>query len=203
MNKRLFCTATLLALGAFLPSAASAGFLDAQLFIDDRGEDIAFQVDNFDGGFSVNGNQIQFAFANQQTASYPESTPGGDPLVYSFNGYWSNATPSSSFSQTVVFLEGDGSVSDILTYAYVYNGIYAVVTGTFVSDVDGGTPLALPAGDYVSVNGEFYDFSSSGIVASADSTPEPGTLRMVLIGLSLAAVPVLRRKSDHPSGGRD
>lgn len=203
MKKSFICTTTLLALGTLLPSAARAGHFGADLSIDDRTNEIIFQVNNFDLGFSVNSNQIQIGFGNQQTAAFPEGT-GVDPLTYSFSGTWTNASSPSSFSQTVVFLEGEGAVvSDILTYAYVYNGTTAVVTGTFVSDVDGGTPLSLPEGQYITVGNEFYDFSSSGIIATADSTPEPGTWGLVLIGLSLAAVPLLRRKPDHSSGKRD
>ena len=134
MNKSIIRTATLLAFGALLASAANAAILlGSELFIDcrsgqdDRSGQIVFGVDNFDQGFSVNSNQIQIGYGNYQT----------------------------------------GSCADI------------------------------------TVGGESYACSNTRIIASADSTPEPETWGLVVIGLSLAAVPVLRRKSDASSRPRD
>ena len=134
MNKSIIRTATLLAFGALLASAANAAILlGSELFIDcrsgqdDRSGQIVFGVDNFDQGFSVNSNQIQIGYGNYQTASCADITVGG----------------------------------------------------------------------------ESYACSNTRIIASADSTPEPETWGLVVIGLSLAAVPVLRRKSDASSRPRD
>ena len=140
MNKSVIRTATLLAFGALLASAANAALLlGPELFIDcrsgqddrsgqvDRSGQIVFGVDNFDQGFSVNSNQIQIGYGNYQTASCADITVGG----------------------------------------------------------------------------ESYACSNTRIIASADSTPEPETWGLVVIGLSLAAVPVLRRKSDDSSRRRD
>ncbi len=134
MNKSVIRTATLLAFGALLASAANAALLlGSELFIDcrsgqdDRSGQIVFGVDNFDQGFSVNSNQIQIGYGNYQTASCADITVGG----------------------------------------------------------------------------ESYACSNTRIIASADSTPEPETWGLVVIGLSLAAVPVLRRKSDASSRPRD
>lgn len=191
--KRFSVAVLLLLVGLAVPRLATAGFL----FIDDTNlaDQIVFNVNDFENGFSVNGSQIQYGLGNPVSVPYPEADALGNPITYSFSGSWIDFGQTTPGSFTILFAENGNPdiISDILTYTY--SGV-GDLTGTFVSDVEGGPPLTSTGGQIIYT--ESWDFSAPFLSASAQSdvsdTPEPATFGLVVVALGALSV-VGRRKA--------
>ena len=87
MMKRLLpsCLA-ISAIALIAPSPASA----ASLFINDAVTDpnIIFSMNDFEGGFFVDGVQRQTGLNNPQSFTVSEISATGSPIVHSFSGTW-------------------------------------------------------------------------------------------------------------------
>jgi hypothetical protein len=160
-----------------LATAASLSIVDT-----DAGDHIVFNLNDFESGFFVNGNLVQQGLHSFASVSFPEGDTGQTPIVYSFSGSWIDRGQTTPVSATILFLDPTSVISDILTYTYSSAGGNGHLTGTFVSDVEGGPGLASVAG--TRTFSEFLDFSNAFIGATASSdTPEPASFGLVAVAL--------------------
>jgi hypothetical protein len=182
-----------IALGAPQPANAAA------LLVNDAGPDgsIVFSMNDFEGGFTLDGSVVQQGLNNPQSRTVSETAAGGGPLTHSFSADWitGGLVPSSG---TIAFAEPGVSptvgVSDILTFTYSAGPLGGHLVGTFVSDLDPSL-LTLPAGATVVAEGTAFTFNNGNITASAISdveVPEPATL--TLLGAALLGFGALRRQ---------
>jgi len=161
-------------------------------------ENIAFGLNDFEGGFILDGTQVQIGLNNPVTITVPEVNTAGAPIIHTFSADWitSALVPSTG---VIAFAEAGvppaQGVSDILTFTYTAGSLGGHLTGTFESDVDPGH-LPLPAGATV-VQGESFVFNNGNISASATSdvevVPEPATF--ALFGTALVGFGFLRLRS--------
>jgi hypothetical protein len=125
-----------------MPQSPKAAFFA----IDDTSpqEIISVIANDFELGLTVNGSLLQQGLDNPVTGIYAE-TPGG----ISFTGKWIANGQVVPSSRLVAFLEpGTGGapvVSDILSITFDNDAQgFGILTGTFISDVEGGPGLQLP-----------------------------------------------------------
>jgi len=155
-----------------IPQSPKAAFLA----IDDTSpqEIIIVSANDFEGGLTVNGGLLQQGLQNPATATFDETLNG-----ISFVGRWLAPGGVAPGSRVVVFVEpGPGAapvVSDILRISYDNDTQgFGILTGTFISDPEGGPGLSLPTDPNVITWNESdgpYDFSAPFLTASANSDP--------------------------------
>jgi len=174
------------------PTASQAAFLiiNDTIWADPY---INISVGDFEGGFSVNGNQIQQGIGTTASATIDEAL--GE---ITFHGSWMDLGASGSGTRTIYMIE-EGTlnlVSDILRISWSSDGTSAVIDGTFQSEVNdevglGLVPTELGPNDIVT--GEVVDFSLPYLSAMANSIPEPSQAVLPLLGAGLFALRRRRR----------
>jgi len=179
------------AIGLIAPRPAVA----ANLFIDDTlpSENIAFSLNDFEGGFILDGTLVQQGLNNPVTVTVSEISAAGAPIIHTFSADWitGGLTPASG---VIAFAEATACCSDILTFTYSAGTFGGHLVGTFESDTDGSL-LTLPAGATVVSEGTPFVFNNGNISASAKSdvdVPEPSAL--AILATALLGFGVIRRR---------
>ena len=178
----------------------------ANLTINDAlaGENISFALNDFEGGFVLDGTTVQSGTNNPVTVTVAETNAAG-PIIHTFSGHWitGGLVPSSG---VIAFAEPgvptSQGVSDILTFSYTGGGLGGNLSGTFESDANGGL-LPLPAGATVVSEATAFVFNNGNITASARSdvadVPEPSALALFGTVLAILGFAVHRRLAAIPN----
>jgi len=165
---------------------------------------IIFSVGQFDmgGGFVLDGTTILSASLGSASATVSEGTAATGPITHTFTGQFiTSGALASPTSGTIAFVEAGGGISDILTFSYTGGGPggTATLTGSFVSDVEGGSSLVAPVGATLVSEGTPFSFNNTNITASAasdvEAAPEPSSLTLFGTALAILGFVLLRRRA--------
>jgi hypothetical protein len=207
MKRLLSSCLAISAIGLMAPKPVSAAALD----INDTGAEpnIVFSMNDFEGGFLIDGTLRQQGLNNLQTFTVSEGTAATGPIVHTFEGNWitGGLVPQSA---VIAFAEAGISpsvgVSDILRFTYDTGGqgLGGHLTGSFESDLDPGL-LPLPTGATVVSEATPFFFNNGNISADARSDVEPVPLpklkpidSLVILVTALLGFGFLRRR--HNTG---
>lgn len=198
--KRLVPSCLAIALIAlFTPRAANA----ANITIDDASLEgsIIFNVGQFDTGigFVLDGTTILSPSLRTASATVSEGTVASGPITHTFTGQFiTGGDFVQPTSGVIAFTDAGGGISDILTFSYTGGGSGGIgtLTGSFVSDVEGGSALVAPDGATLVSEATPFNFSNTQITASArsDIEPVPEPASLLLLGSGLGAVTMRLRK---------
>ena len=183
----------------FTPRAANA----ANITIDDASLEgsIIFNVGQFDTGigFVLDGTTILSPSLRTASATVSEGTVASGPITHTFTGQFiTGGDFVQPTSGVIAFTDAGGGISDILTFSYTGGGSGGIgtLTGSFVSDVEGGSALVAPDGATLVSEATPFNFSNTQITASArsDIEPVPEPASLLLLGSGLGAVTMRLRK---------
>lgn len=193
MKRLLASCLAIAAIALIAPRPAVA----AALLINDAlpSENIVFSLNDFEGGFFLDGTLVQQGLNNPTTATVLEANAAGAPIIHRFSADWitGGLVPASG---TIAFAEGLACCSDILAFTYSPGFLGGHLVGTFESDVEPNL-LPLPAGATVVSEATPFIFNNGNITAAATSdvsdvrVPEPGTF--LLLGSGFAGLLAARR----------
>ena len=178
MKSKNLCASALTAAACLFSSNAVQGSF---ISIDDTNpnDTITITVNDFEGGFSVNGMLIQQGLGNPGSITVPETAP------ITFIGRWIDLGQTVPGTRVIYLVEQNNptQISDILQLVFsrdTANG-FGIIQGTFTSDSD-ATPLGLlpggvPAGNvFVEAPGLIVPFSAPFLQGLVQSDVDPITV---------------------------
>jgi hypothetical protein len=190
---RICVVALGLAFATARPSEAASVFICASPVCGSGGSNITFSLNDFDGGFDVNGSQVQVGL--NSPASISVSTVGSfvdGAAKNAFSGSYVLKVPVTPISDTFFFLNVHDEITDVLSWSYSQKGTFGALTGFVIEGVLSATDLAAlgiepTPEDAVELGGAVFGFG--GFQASISPTfqawrgaPEPSTWAMMLLG---------------------
>jgi hypothetical protein len=118
-----------------------------------------FSENDFEGGFELNGTQVQIGLGNPASQTVSENGALVDGAAENtFSGSWIAASPIVPVSETIFITEpGSALISDVLDFTYSSNPLNAnsgELSGFVISDND-STPMTVA------------DLNAAGIFATA------------------------------------
>jgi hypothetical protein len=173
----------------------------ATLIINDSVADpnIIFSENDFQGGFDLNGTQVQIGLGSPASQTVSENGTFVDGAAKNaFSGSWTAVSPIVPESETLFITEpGSALISDVLNFTYSanpLNGTIGEIHGFVISHND-STPLTVADLNAVGIfatatlsgaDGPVGTFPNTDITASfqsvADSVPELPTWALTLLG---------------------
>jgi hypothetical protein len=188
MKRLLWSVLPVLAAALLAPGGARAGFMSINDTTSPLGT-LTFSLNDFEGGFRINGNLVQQGLHNPATVTVPEA-----PQV-TFTGSWIDLglTPTANRTIFWTYTNAPGLVSDELTLHTSSGGGFGTISGTWLTNLN----IPLPPGAMgIPEDGRTVDFSQPFLTAQAIAgdgilTPEPSTL--ALLGLGVIALVGWRR----------
>src|SRR5438552_2106243 len=102
MKRLLSSCLVIAAIALIAPRPAVAAFLsinDALLC-----ENMTFSLNDFDGGFVLDGILRQSGLNNPQTVPVPEVNAAGAPIVHTFSADWVTAAPITARTAVIAFM---------------------------------------------------------------------------------------------------
>lgn len=187
MSKFLTPTRLVLALGGL--AATSATVNAAAFTIDDTSpnETLTYSMNDWEGGFSLNGVLVQQGLNNPASLTFPETdTPD------SFTGTWITNGAQGQVSGSVYLVESlvydpatPALLSDIFTYQVVPNSDgTATISGTFVSSDNLGylDPATVDPSSVYPEDGTpvVVNFAFLSIEIRSDQVPAPAPIAAML-----------------------
>jgi hypothetical protein len=205
---------------ATVPAILSLAIVTAQppraasLVINDAvpGSNVMFSENDFEGGFELNGTQVQIGSGNPASQTVSENGAFVDGAAENtFSGSWIAASPIVPVSETIFITElGSALISDVLDFTYSSNPLNAntgELNGFVISDND-STPLTVADLNAVGIfatatlsgaDGPVGTFPNTGITASfqsdADGVPELPTWAMITVGFAGLGYSAFRRSA--------
>lgn len=179
---------------------------------------IAFSLNDFEGGFQINSLIVQEGLHNPKTVTISElATPGITAIdgaaENDFSAVWILGGPIVPENETVFFTEPGGGISDVLHFTYTTDASTGRghLDGSVISDTE--TPLSVADLDAAGIfatktlseatafaGGKAFDFSNTNITANFTSdVPEASTWAMLLIGFAGLGLAGYRRASAKTS----
>jgi hypothetical protein len=184
--------------GAPPASAAFLSICDSALCGSPDGN-ITFSLNDFEGAFEINGNEVQQGLGNPATVGFDEGTAPttiAGTGVFNFSGIWILGDPITPQNETIFFTEnGTTGVSDVLNYLFSQdaNG-NGHIDGFVMSDLTNALAIAdlNAAGIFATQNlvesDTPYGFSNTNITASfqsdVEAVPEPASFSLLALGLA-------------------
>ena len=195
----------MLLLIAALCFVAPAPLWAANIDFDDTNpnDTITISVNDFEGGFLVNGVLIQQGLGNPASATVHEDAP------LNFSGTWIDLGQAQPGDRLIYLVESPYDpllppplVSDILRYTVDRGPTagFATIQGTFLSDFEnnlGTLPVGTDPAIVFLEDGSpvlFHEPFLTGVIRSDAEVPEPATLGLLASGLVGLAYAGWRRK---------
>jgi len=169
----LWSVLPMLAIVLLAPGTARAAFMSINDATSPLGS-ITFSLNDFERGFSVNGNLVQSGLSNPATVTVSEF-----PMA-TFSGSWIDHGLTSAGTHTIYWVDPNAPnvVTDELTYSTSSSGGFGTISGTWLTNL--GIPLPVGATGEPE-DGHTMDFSQPFLTAQAiagDQVPEPTSLAL-------------------------
>jgi PEP-CTERM motif len=178
------------------PAEAASLFVCSSVRCGSASANTTFSVNDFEGGFDVNGSQVQIGLGNPTSTSVSIIGSFVDGAAKNtFSGLWiANRFTVKPDDETIFFTNVLGEISDVLHYNYSSEAAFGVLSGFVIVGTLSATDLA--ALDIVPTEPPqevgvcplacfgFGNRGGSDAFIQPSTVPEPSTWAMMLIGFA-------------------